>query len=283
MLLSSYTRIPASSLLLSLFLLFPSDLRAGQGVAVEKKAAPAEPEKELSVKIDGKADDKAWETLPFRNVKYGTKDIKFKIHSDDAYAYLLVVFPSEKENRQHMPWRWDPLKQYYIVGPEREDELHVLWTEPPVSLKSDASPEKADVWIWRAGRTDPAGFADDYSMPGKNLADDKTGDGPAEFLPDQGLSCWFSRYFVSFTEDSVPRFYQRPPTGSAADVKAKGTWKEGVWTVEFCRKIKTGNPDDMDLSGKSNIGLSIFTGAPVKSRLSYSSFTSVPAAEDESK
>ncbi len=32
--------------------------------------------------------------------------------------------------------------------------------------------------------------------------------------------------------------------GSAADVRAKGAWAAGKWTLEFARKLDTGNPDD---------------------------------------
>jgi len=34
------------------------------------------------------------------------------------------------------------------------------------------------------------------------------------------------------------------PTGSAADVRAKGVWRDGRWTVELQRRLFTGHDDD---------------------------------------
>ena len=284
MFLSPKTRLPSLLFLLVLSVFLPAGIKAGQDAPIGgKDTAVIEPEKELSVKIDGISDDKAWATLPFRTAKSGTKEMKFKIHSDDAFIYLLVVFPSEKENRQHMLWHWDPLKQYYSMGNEKEDELYIIWPDPPVPVKSAATPEKADVWIWRAARTDPAGYADDYYMLEKSLSSDRPEGAQTELFPDQGLSGWLSKYFVSFTGDTVPRFYQRPPEGSAADVKAKGTWNSGFWTVEFRRKLNTGHSDDINLSGKANPAPSLSTEPPVKAGPIYPNSTAAPVPEVESK
>ena len=39
--------------------------------------------------------------------------------------------------------------------------------------------------------------------------------------------------------------YPRQPTGSRADVRAKGVWSNGQWTIEFARKLNTGHDDDV--------------------------------------
>ena len=33
--------------------------------------------------------------------------------------------------------------------------------------------------------------------------------------------------------------------GSIADIKAKGVWKNGMWTLELKRKMNTGHGDDI--------------------------------------
>ena len=38
------------------------------------------------------------------------------------------------------------------------------------------------------------------------------------------------------------------PSGSLIDVKAKGIWNNGEWTLEMSRKLDTGNADDVSLS-----------------------------------
>jgi hypothetical protein len=45
-------------------------------------------------------------------------------------------------------------------------------------------------------------------------------------------------------EERVPMYLPGVPTGSAADVRAKGAWAGGWWTLEFERKLDTGNKDD---------------------------------------
>jgi hypothetical protein len=36
--------------------------------------------------------------------------------------------------------------------------------------------------------------------------------------------------------------------GSRADVRAKGVWRDGIWTVEFSRKLATNNLDDIQFN-----------------------------------
>ena len=47
--------------------------------------------------------------------------------------------------------------------------------------------------------------------------------------------------------DTVTKYENREPTGSRADIRAKGAWRDGVWTVEMARRLDTGNPDDLQL------------------------------------
>lgn len=42
----------------------------------------------------------------------------------------------------------------------------------------------------------------------------------------------------------MPAYSIGEPSGGVADVRAKGKWEHGRWTVEFMRKLSTGQPDD---------------------------------------
>lgn len=44
----------------------------------------------------------------------------------------------------------------------------------------------------------------------------------------------------------LPRYYLQPndATGSAADTKASGVWKDGMWTVLLSRPLNLANDDD---------------------------------------
>ena len=44
--------------------------------------------------------------------------------------------------------------------------------------------------------------------------------------------------------DRVPQYLPGSPSGSAADVRAQGAWKDGWWTLELERRLDTGHPDD---------------------------------------
>ena len=37
------------------------------------------------------------------------------------------------------------------------------------------------------------------------------------------------------------------PTSSRADIRARGVWADGYWTVEFGRALQTGHEDDVQL------------------------------------
>lgn len=49
---------------------------------------------------------------------------------------------------------------------------------------------------------------------------------------------------TTYQGDRVPQYTPGTPGGSAADVRAKGVWASGRWTLEFERRLNTGNPDD---------------------------------------
>jgi hypothetical protein len=50
--------------------------------------------------------------------------------------------------------------------------------------------------------------------------------------------------------DRVPQYLPGTPTGSAADVRAKGAWADGWWTLELARKLDTGHADDTPFDPK---------------------------------
>jgi signal transduction histidine kinase len=51
---------------------------------------------------------------------------------------------------------------------------------------------------------------------------------------------------------SIPGFILFRPQGSRGDIDAKGVWGDGFWNLEFSRKRKTGNPDDVQFDVTQN-------------------------------
>jgi hypothetical protein len=129
----------------------------------------------------------------------------------------------------------------------------------------------ADVWYWKANRTNPAGYADDKRQilsdkPGKKSAEVISTSGKKRYLQrksDKGSPPYKELKPEELTEKRLNRYLPKEPEGSRGDVLAKGVWKNGAWNIEFARKFKTGNDDDVQFdpaSGKSyKFGVSIYS------------------------
>jgi hypothetical protein len=65
---------------------------------------------------------------------------------------------------------------------------------------------------------------------------------------DSGQPAYKTNFYTVYEGDKMLRFALHPPSGSRADIKAKGFWKEGRWTIEFERQLQTGHKDDIQFS-----------------------------------
>ncbi|MFH1217673.1 MAG: ethylbenzene dehydrogenase-related protein [Pseudomonadota bacterium] len=208
--------------------------------------------------IDGRADESFWSKAkavtshdPVANI-----DITIKAAHDGKKIFLLASFPDQTENRQHRTLKWDPDMTAYVNGPEREDTLIVKWsmvTYPTTLTLHENVPYQADIWFWKAMRTDPTGFADDKMHLYKN---DKMKDsimvtsnqGNVFYIArpgDGGDAAYATILYTGFKEDRVPKYDHQQPSGSRADIKARGFWHDDIWTIEFVRPLDTGHDDDV--------------------------------------
>jgi hypothetical protein len=137
-----------------------------------------------------------------------------------------------------------------------------------------------DLWYWQAGKSNGSGYADDeisigvpnYQLQldiqsedlfGYNLNKDFTGVLPFYVAGGSNRSL-DKRYFIAeeseqafgatnpasakawATDDLVPSSTLSLPTNPSDDnfnVKARGYWSAGKWTVKFVRKLSNGNTD----------------------------------------
>ncbi|MCP4753947.1 MAG: hypothetical protein GY866_23940 [Proteobacteria bacterium] len=121
-----------------------------------------------------------------------------------------------------------------------------------LSVFADA-PYLADIWFWKACRTDPLGFADDKiqklsveKLPKSMKLTSKSG--RTTYLKrkgDQGKPAYRNTLYIEYKGDTAPHFINQFPRGSRADIWAKGIWANGEWTIEFGRKLNTGHKDDV--------------------------------------
>jgi ethylbenzene dehydrogenase len=137
-----------------------------------------------------------------------------------------------------------------------------------------------DLIQWRAHRSNPVGGADDgYVLEFRNFDEGKNHfasnlDGQTKqprFMFDAAKKGPFLIKGVNAVPfdanagwkagDMLPRYYLQPAdaTGSAADNKASGTWKDGEWTVLVIRPLGLANADDKSLKegGVYSVGFAV--------------------------
>lgn len=220
--------------------------------------------------VDGDPTDSAWKKTHQALVPDGVADIEHSVrcvYTNDE-IYLLVSFPDATENRAHKTLIWNEADDRYKVGPRREDTVVVKWNMEPkvvdLSLRADL-PYKADIWYWKAYRTDHAGFADDkyHVYTNEPLRKSKkilSKTGQRFYLRrsgDDGNASYKTRIYTTNRGQEVEGYELKLPTGSRADVAAKGVWKDGMWNVEFSRLLITKSADDVQLDRKRSYSLGI--------------------------
>ncbi len=230
--------------------------------------------------IDGKADDPAWQKANFIVTHDKIADISIKIKSvyTPTTIFFLVQFPDSDESRLHKPWIWNKAKKLYEVGPDREDSFLFKWamSDGVTDLGVYANePYTADIWFWKAHRTDPSGHADDkFQILSKNplprAKPIESVSGQKMYLKrsgDAGKSAYTSSIHIEYEGDKLPQFISRDPSGSRADIRAKGVWHNHQWYIEFSRGLETQHSDDIqfDLSKGHFFGVSRYEIAARKS------------------
>ncbi len=213
--------------------------------------------------IDGIGTDTAWQSAEtvITNDRVAKIPIELQVVYTEESIFIKIHFSDSTENRDHKMLEWNSSLKAYRTGSKREDLFSVKWNMNPLpvnfSLNSE-TPYQADTWLWKAFRTDPVGFADD-KLHIFGLAERKrakkiiTQAGKIMFLTrlsDAGKSTYKDIAYNDYAGDTVVRYEHRMPTGSRADVRAKGRWQNGIWTIEFQRKLQTGQPDDIQFNTK---------------------------------
>ena len=211
--------------------------------------------------IDGIANDMAWESAPVITTRDKAAGLPITIRAvyTPTDIFLLVRFPDPDESRTHKSWVWDTGRSISTVGDDREDVFVLKWNmqSAPVDLSIYAANEyQADIWFWKACRTDGAGYADDKIhilslTEDRNATEVVSRTGETFYLlrnGDAGESAYRIKLISEYQGDILPRYIPEKPSGSRSDVRARGTWRNGGWTIEFARKLITGNPDDIRFS-----------------------------------
>lgn len=201
--------------------------------------------------VDGDSQDSAWGNVAeySQKIENSEKILKIKSVIYQQKIYFLIIFNDETKSDLHKPWKFSQKESRYIIGKEREDVVSIQLLEKRKNISI------ADLWIWGACRTNLSGYADDrqliYNNPfSKHLFRMTPVMKKSQVLEyyDSGKRCWESNYDYRIFH-LKKRYSPTQPSGSRADVQAKGKYDEEKkqWTLEFSRKLKTGHKDDVDL------------------------------------
>ena len=244
-------------------------------VRVESVAVTEAPE------IDGRDSDVAWSLargsrVTVREVagdqKGRSSQVILKSVRTTSHIYFLVSWADATHDATHKTWVWNAEKKGYEQGSDREDVLALAFEHTGTFNADMLSGVEAvwDVWQWKAARTDPAGYAMDKTH---HFSKAKPTGKAKSFPAREGSTIWIARPEDDGGSpqksqpapgerkgDRVPKYVAGTPSGSAADVRAKGVWQDGRWTVELARKLSTGHADDvaLDVRKTYRMGLAVF-------------------------
>ncbi len=207
---------------------------------------------------DGNAQEAVWEMAPaITTLDFSSqRPITLRSVHTDASLFFLVTYPDTAPSETHKMWAWDATEGIYKQSADREDLFVFKWSlvGNTVNLAlRDAAPHRADIWYWKAHRTNTMGYADDKWQSVSSEAGPKTNKIPSPtnrplYLRrrgDAGQAAYEAKLVHEYQGDRIPKYYSQPPTESRADVQAKGVWRDGQWTIEFARQLQTGHTDDI--------------------------------------
>jgi len=158
--------------------------------------------------------------------------------------------------------------------------------------------ELGDLWHWKSVRTGPVGQMDDQYVDSTRYDKDKSPDAGRKSDPKTAGGYndnineaksgpkWAAKgnkpappYWILDSEkeaideskyktgDEVAAIVVAALVGDRGDIGAKASWSNGVWTLEFSRKLKTGGQYDVqfdDLSKQYAFGVAVFDNAQVR-------------------
>lgn len=205
--------------------------------------------------------------------KSGTKTIEVQAGHHGGKIFFAVRVPDKTKDVDWHTLIWSNAEKTYIESKNADDG---------VALKFDVAGDFdacmlaqreyiADVWHWMAGRTDFTGRAEDQvqlfskrPIPGGRQR--KAKGGGVLYIrqgPDAGVRPFKPAEPTKKMGDKIPGFTKNPkPSGSLADVGAKGNFAGGLWVVEFARAFTVADPLDarFTVGQKKKFSIAIWNG-----------------------
>lgn len=228
---------------------------AGEPIIIGALSAPPQ--------LDG--DFKDWNGVPAYRIPLSrlipdsaieATEVELRAGHVGGKIFFLARWRDSEADQIHKPYVWDEASARYRPGTQREDRFALQF-----EISGDYSADwlsgnsfTADMWHWKAYRTNSIGLAHDKStevstnklMRSAKL--DRAEGGPVYVRrpSDSGGEIYTTRRYSSKADSVMPKYISNPDvTGSVADVAARGVWADGWWTLEMGRDMETGNADDV--------------------------------------
>jgi hypothetical protein len=230
--------------------------------------------------LDGSIDEPAWaratsiDVVTRRVMSPGPGSgvtVSLRSVYTESDIYFAVSWADDTESVTHKSWTWNAAESRFAEGADREDMFALAFElEGPFTGDMLSAVDAVwDVWHWKAARTNPHGYATDkthrYSQtrPSGKANSHPARDGSTIWIArpeDAGDSVERKRPApAAFEGERVAQYLPGSPNRSAADVRAKGVWRNGRWTVEFKRSLSTGHPDDAAFAPGRAIKMAVAT------------------------
>lgn len=232
-----------------------------------------------------------------------TLEVKIKaVYTKGGNINVLVSWPDGTKNDSKEPWKFS--KGKWEKQKVEDDKLAFNWEIKRIKnfatkgcavvCHSDAknkedwkyhtetATERGDMWVWRAGTSNPMGYAEDGYVDDDSRKSD-AGTGKAKknesadkkspkFMQDPSKKPSAAGTLVEgetkeikgdkFKDgDVIPSWILSKFSGSMADIKAKAQYAGGRWSVMLQRKLETGDKEnDVQLDTRRDfvVGIAVF-------------------------
>ncbi len=213
--------------------------------------------------MDGRI-DMPWEaavplTVTVREAFGGgdSKQVVLRALYTDKQFFVLAEWPDTTLSDMRDPYVWNTKTMQYERSSKPDDQFAIEFPidgDFEVNMLATDSEYTADVWHWKAGRSNPPGYADDK----RHLIRKNPVDGGKEYdlggratvyiarPMDQGTPAYQRREKPDVYETDVVNSFEfrQAASGSVSDIRAKGTHNGSDWTLEMVRTFDTGHSDD---------------------------------------
>lgn len=243
-----------------------------------------------------------WNTVELKSLHNDT-DIYFYVRwSDPTQSIFKSIWrrtsdgwENSGENEDRMGFAWDiqgSLSSSAFRGFRRGRGMmmggcatlcHVAQDAPDkLTMTTTYTGGVADLWQWKAARTNPSGYADDQYFDsedhkgdeGESAYTDNKSENESEpaymFAGGVETSAHLFEDDAEFFDDSMfgegdtlPGYVLRKPSGDRKDVEAVGVWEDGYWTVVLKRSLVTNSDTDVQFASGLTypFGIAIFDNA----------------------